>query len=135
TSKEATSRSSQADVKRSTRLAAAIPAIALCGLVGAGLGASHRRSDADTLAGIAALPASPAPALKVGRPDPLPSARFLSRWTIVRTATPARTRPVADAPVISTLARQTPEGTANAVPVLRSATDAEGRVWVEVHLP
>jgi L,D-transpeptidase catalytic domain len=122
-------------VKRSTRLAAATAAIAVCGLVGAGLGVSHRQNDAGALEGLAALPASPAPALKLGRPDRLPSGRFLSRWTIVRTAAPARTRPAANASVVTQLTRQTPEGTPTAVPVLRSRTDAEGGVWIEVRLP
>jgi hypothetical protein len=81
------------------------------------------------------LPASPEPALKVGPPARLPPGRFLSRWTIVRTAAPARTRPAADAPMIIELARQTPEGTPNALPVLRSRLDVGGRVWVEVGLP
>jgi L,D-transpeptidase catalytic domain len=121
-------------VKRSTRLAAATAAIAVGGLLGAGLGASDRRNDAIP-AGLAVLPASPEPALKVGPPARLPSGRFLSRWTIVRTAAPARTRPAADAPLITQLARQTPEGTPNALPVVRSRLDVKGRVWVEVRLP
>jgi L,D-transpeptidase catalytic domain len=122
-------------VKRSTRLAAATAAIAVGGLVGAGLGAGHRRNDAATPERLAALPASPTPALKVGPPAQLPSGRFLSRWAIVRTAAPARTRPAVDAPVITQLARETPEGTPNAVPVLRSRSEDEGRVWVKVRLP
>jgi hypothetical protein len=82
-----------------------------------------------------ALPPSPAPALEVGLPARLPSGLFLSRWAIVRTAALARSRPTARAPVITRLTRQTPEGTRNALPVLRSRAEAEGRVWVEVRLP
>jgi L,D-transpeptidase catalytic domain len=81
------------------------------------------------------LPASPAPALKIGPPVQLPSGLFLSRWAIVRTAALARMRPTADAPVITQLTRQTPEGTQNALRVLRSRAEAEGQVWVEVGLP
>jgi hypothetical protein len=121
-------------MKRKTRLAAAAAAIALAGLVGAGVGASHLQKSGAASDDLAVLPASPAPALRIGSPEPLPSGRFLSRWTIVRTAAPARTRPAADAPVITQLAAHTPEGTPNAVLVLRSRPDAAGRVWVEVRL-
>jgi lipoprotein-anchoring transpeptidase ErfK/SrfK len=122
-------------VKPSTRLAAATAAVTLAGLVGAGLGVSHRRNDTAASGGLAALPASPALALKIGVPDRLGSGRFLSRWTIVRTAAPARTRPTAGAPMIAQLAEQTPEGTPNALSVLRSKPDPDGRLWVEVRLP
>lgn len=122
-------------MKRGTRLAAATAAVTLAGLVGAGLGISHRPTDSAASGGLRALPASPAPALKVGVPERLGSSRFLTRWTIVRTAAPARTRPAPDAPVIAQLVEQTAEGTPNAVQVLRSRPDTGGRLWVEVRLP
>jgi lipoprotein-anchoring transpeptidase ErfK/SrfK len=122
-------------MKRSTRLAAATAAVTLAGLVGAGLGVSHRRNDTAASARVPALPASPAPALKIGAPDRLSSGRFFSRWTVVRTAGPARARPAAGAPVIARLAEQTAEGMPNALPVLRSKPDRSGRLWVEVRLP
>jgi lipoprotein-anchoring transpeptidase ErfK/SrfK len=80
-------------VSLKTRLAAAAAAAAIAGLLAAGLGASHRKVlPSDQLA---ALPASPAPALEVGKPAGLPSRRYLSRWTIVRRPTLARAAPTA----------------------------------------
>jgi hypothetical protein len=122
-------------VKRSTRLVAATVAVTLAAVIGVGVGVSHRRSDPAASRDLAALPNSPAPALKIGAPDRLSSGRFLARWTIVRRAAPARTRPAADAPAITQLAARTPEGTPNALPVLRSKPGPDGRLWVEVRLP
>jgi hypothetical protein len=83
----------------------------------------------------APLPASPAPALKIGGPVLLPSSRDTSRWTVVRTPTVARTEADERAAIVARLATQTPEGTANLVTVLRAKADASGRLWVEVRLP
>ena len=121
-------------MKRSTRLAAVSTAATLAGLLSAGLGGSDR-SDKSAASDLARLPASPAPALKVGAPRPLTSGRYLSRWTVVRTATLVRAGPSGHAPVIAALAATAPEGTPNALTVLRARADSERELWVEVRLP
>jgi hypothetical protein len=117
------------------RLAAAFAALILISLLWAGLGGSHRRGADLPSAAYRSLPAAPAPALKVGSPEQLPSSRFLSRWTIVRRPTLARRRPSVHASVIAALVTKAPEGIPNALAVVRTKTDQEGRVWVEVQLP
>jgi hypothetical protein len=103
------------------------------GLLWSGIG-SGDRLHATAALNPAALPAAPAPALRIGRPDRLPSSRFLSRWTVVRTPAIARSRPSVGAPAIAEVGPSTPEGTANVVMVLRSRVSA-GALWVEVRLP
>lgn len=122
-------------MKRSTRLSVALTTVALVSLPAAGLGVGHRRAVTASVPDLAALPLSPAPALKIGRLEWLGSAAFVARWSIVREAAPARGRPETDAPVVADLALRSPEGTPNALQVLRSKSDAEGRIWVEVRLP
>ena len=96
--------------------------------------AAHAAPTADWSA-YGSLPASPPPALRIGRVAPLASDRHLSRWTSVRLATAARMAPRPDAPVVARLAATAPEGTANALAVVRSATGSDGRVWVQARLP
>jgi hypothetical protein len=81
-----------------------------------------------------ALPAAPQSALQVGRPRPL-AAQEVSRWTVVRAATPARSAPRESAPVLARLPATTPEGTENLLVVLGTRADAGGRVWVRARLP
>jgi hypothetical protein len=122
-------------VKLRVRLRAALCVAALTGLLWAHLGETDRARTTPTFESFASLPGSPPPALEVGPAERLSSGRFFSRWTIVRAPAAAHTRPAARAPVIAQLARQTSEGTPNALPVLRSTTDPSGRLWVEVRLP
>jgi hypothetical protein len=122
-------------MKRTTRLTAALAAVIFAGLFGAGLGVSHRQQQTTAAAGLAALPASPAPVPKIGRPERLSSGRYLSRWTIVRRPTVAHAGPSANSAVVADLTTSTPEGTANALGVLRARTGTDGRLWVEVRLP
>jgi L,D-transpeptidase catalytic domain len=112
-----------------------IGAVVLVSLLVAGVGVGHRRTDKATLMRLTALPASPAPALKIGLPERLGSGAFVARWTTVRAAAPARARPEADAAVITTLATRSSDGTPNALQVVRSTADVTGRLWVEVRLP
>jgi L,D-transpeptidase catalytic domain len=121
-----------------------IGAVAVASLLIAGDGFGDRRNTAiltgpaantAMLTGLVALPSSPPPALKVELPERLRSPSFVARWTIVRRAAPARTRPEADAPAITTLAKRSPDGMPNALQVLRSRSDTAGRLWVEVRLP
>jgi hypothetical protein len=114
------------------RLAAALGAAALAGLLGAGLGDSHRQ--ADMSANVAAIPAAPAPALRIGKAEPLSSQRFVTRWTVVRRATPAYAAPSRRAAVIGEVRGRAPEGTPNLVSVLTTSSTADG-VWVRVRLP
>jgi L,D-transpeptidase catalytic domain len=97
--------------------------------------AAHRQSVGASSWGLAALRAPPAPALKIGAPVRLDSGRFLGRWTILRAGADAHTRPGPDAPVITRLGRWTSDGTPNALQVLGSRADGDGRLWVEVRLP
>jgi hypothetical protein len=122
-------------VKLIARLAAALFIVALIGLVGANLRGGDRTKPEAAFDSFASLPGSPPPALKIGAPERLGAGRFVSRWTTVRTAAIAHVRPAANAPVIAQIARETPEGTPNALPVLRSKSDSSKRLWVQVRLP
>ena len=122
-------------MRRGIRLPATLGAATLAGLLGAGLGAGDRQQQATAAADIAALPASPAPALKIGRPERLSSGRYLSRWTIVRRPTVAHAEPNAGSAIVAELATSTPEGTPSALSVLRATTGTDGRLWVLVRLP
>jgi hypothetical protein len=79
------------------------------------------------------LPRAPAPALRVGEPQPLHDANA-SVWADVRHLVAAREAPIGSAASVTELSRRTPEGTANAVLVLGRRRTA-GRVWVRVRLP
>jgi L,D-transpeptidase-like protein len=108
---------------------------ALVALLSASLWA---RADVETVgrsSRVEGLPASPAPALKIGQPTPLPSSRHLSRWSVVRIPTVARAEPDPGAVIVTRLAERTPEGTANLLTVLGTKEDSSGRLWVQVRLP
>jgi hypothetical protein len=122
-------------VKRSTRLTVALAAATLAGLLSAGLGASHRDKQNTSSAGFGELRPSPAPALKIGRPERLSPGRYVSRWTVIRRPTDAHARPSARSSVVAELATSAPEGTPNLLTVLRARPGADGRLWVEVRLP
>jgi L,D-transpeptidase-like protein len=117
------------------RLAAALAVVTAISLLWAGLGNSHRQRAEPSAAAYRSLPAAPAPALKVGRPERLSFSRFSSRWTTVRRPTLARSRPSVSASVIAKLWTRAPEGTPNALSVIATRADAQSRVWVEVRLP
>ena len=119
-------------MKVTIRLAAALAAATLVGLFGAGLGDSHRQ--ADIYAAAEGLPAAPAPALHIGNAEPLPSQRFVTRWTVVRTTTTAYAAPSRSAAVVAEVQGYAPEGTPNLVPVLATSSTSGG-VWVRVRLP
>lgn len=104
-------------------------------LLAAGPAVSHRQTQAPASADLAALPASPAPALHIGRPELLSPGRYLSRWTIVRRRTAAHAEPNASSTVVAQLATLTSEGTPNALSVLGVRAGADGGLWVEVRLP
>jgi hypothetical protein len=126
-------------MRRCTRLAVAVAAATVVGLFWVGLGPSHDETQsASALASasvFASLPASPLPALKIEKPDQLSSARYLSRWSVVRVPAAAHAAPSAGSPVVARLATRTPEGTADVVTVLRARTGPDSGVWVEVRLP
>jgi lipoprotein-anchoring transpeptidase ErfK/SrfK len=117
------------------RLAAALAVVIASSLLWAGLGDSHGQKADPSAAAYKSLPAAPAPALRVGRPERLSSSRSSSRWTTVRRPTLARSRPSASASVIAELSTRAPEGTPNALSVIATRTEAQSRVWVEVRLP
>jgi L,D-transpeptidase catalytic domain len=81
------------------------------------------------------LPEPPAAAFRVGRPVPLPTARYESRWASVRRDVAARAGARAGTRVVARVTRRTPEGTSNLLPVLGRRKDASGRLWVRVRLP
>jgi L,D-transpeptidase catalytic domain len=119
-------------VKVVTRLAAALAAATLAGLLGVGLRDSDRQ--AEVSAGVAALPATPAPALQIGNSEPLPSQRFVSRWTVVRRAAAVYAAPTPRAAVLAEVDGYAPEGTPSLVPVLGTSATSGG-LWVKVRLP
>jgi hypothetical protein len=122
-------------VKLILRTAAALTAATLFGLLSTNFGERHPTKSAAASDSFKSIPRSAPSALEIGPIEPLESDRFFSRWTTVRAAAAARARPTARAAVIAWLADRTPEGTANALPVLRSMSDSSGRLWVEVRLP
>jgi lipoprotein-anchoring transpeptidase ErfK/SrfK len=122
-------------LKPTVRLTAALAVTVTICLLWAGLGGSHRPRASSASGNDAALPAAPAPALTIGRPEPLRSSGFLSRWTSLRTTALARVRPAGSARVVAELRPTTPEGTANVLAVLRARPDAAGALWVKVRLP
>jgi L,D-transpeptidase-like protein len=122
-------------LKPTVRLTAALAVTVTVSLLWAGLGDSDRPRASSPSGSYAALPAAPAPALKIGRPDQLRSSRFLSRWTSVRATALARDRPATSGRVVAELRMSTPEGTANVLTVLRAKLDAAGALWVKVRLP
>jgi lipoprotein-anchoring transpeptidase ErfK/SrfK len=121
-------------VKRAAGLAVAVAALATAGLLWAGHGLGNRQR-AHASADLAALPAPPAPALKIGRALPLGRDSYRSRWTIVRIPTAAHAQPALSSAVVTRLGVSAPEGTPNLLSVLGTRTGRDGRLWVEVRLP
>jgi hypothetical protein len=114
-----------------------VAAATVAGLLWVGVGPSHddRRPASASASSFASLPASPVPALEIGKPDRLASARYLTRWSVVRVPAAAHAAPSTGSPVVARLETRTPEGTANALMVLRTRTGMDGGVWIEVRLP
>jgi hypothetical protein len=112
-----------------------LAAAAVIGLLWTAYAGSDRPNASTARVDYASLPSAPSPALRMGRPEQLGSSRFVSRWTTVRAPALARALPSVSAPVAAELATRTADGTASALTVLRSKTDARGGVWVEVRLP
>jgi lipoprotein-anchoring transpeptidase ErfK/SrfK len=102
----------------------------LVGQIWIDLSGSHRPEETAASAAFDALPAAPAPALDIGRPDHLASGRYLSRWTIVRARTVARTEPAANSQPVASLAIATPDRTPNVVDRqrLRAVLHRNGRL-------
>ena len=119
----------------SARFPAALVLAVIASLVWGAFGGSNRTNTNAAFETFASLPASPPPALEIRALEPLGSDRFLSRWTTVRAATAARLQPAMDAAAVARVPRETPEGTPNALPVLRTRGDSTGQVWVKVRLP
>lgn len=84
---------------------------------------------------VAGLAPSPAPAFRIGKPVPLSSNRFRSRWSAVRRTVVARARPASGAAPVATLRARTPEGTTNIVTPVSRAEDRAGGLWIRVSLP
>jgi hypothetical protein len=122
-------------LKLTFRLTLALASIILIGQVWTGLSSSSREAETAAFAAPDALPVAPAPALRIGRPEHLASGRYLSRWTIVRAQTVARSEPAATSPLVVSLTTTTPDRTPNALTVLGTRTDAGGQLWVRVRLP
>jgi L,D-transpeptidase catalytic domain len=124
-------------MRRRTRLVVTVAAATVVGLLWVGLGPSHddNRPASASASSFASLPASPAPALEIGKPDRLASARYLTRWSVVRVPTSAHAAPSTGSPVVARLLTRTPEDTADVLTVLRARTGLDGGVWIEVRLP
>ncbi len=121
-------------MKRRTRLAAAFAAATVAVLLAAGLGVGHREQTGAS-PDLAVLPASPHPALEVGRPEGLSSGRHLSRWTVVRRVTVAHAEPSGSSGAVAELETNAPEGTPNLLTVLQARPGRDGTLWVQVRLP
>jgi L,D-transpeptidase catalytic domain len=116
------------------RRAAAAGAVALA--AGAALLAPRASEPVHLRAATApALPDPVRPAFTPGQPHLLGSLRDVARWAPVQRPAVARAAPGGSAPFVTRLGTLTPEGTRNAVAVLRTATDAAGRPWALVRLP
>jgi lipoprotein-anchoring transpeptidase ErfK/SrfK len=109
--------------------------VAVASLAWGGLAGSHRAQTNSVFEAFASLPNAPPPAIRIGAPEPLGPDRFLSRWTTVRAAAVAHLRPATDAAIVAHVPKETPEGTPNAVPVLRARAGSSRQVWVEVRVP
>jgi hypothetical protein len=94
----------------------------------------HAAPDQSSLATLE-LPAPPAPAFAIPRPRALETSADAARWAPLRRAVEVRSAPDPDAHVIERLATETPEGTANIVPVIDRREDRAGTTWVQVRAP
>jgi hypothetical protein len=125
-------------VRARTRLGVAVVVATCLGVLLLGADATDDAQPASDVASpstLAALPASPTPALVIEKPAPLFPARYLSRWSTVRRSTVAHAAAAARSPVVARLSTTTSDGTAEVLSVLRARTGADGRLWVEVRLP
>ncbi len=116
-------------------MTSAIVVVSVAALLWAGFGTDRASSETAASVLLGGLPAAPAPALEIGRPQQLGPGRDLSRWAIVRTRTVAYAAPEATSRIVATLGVGTPERVPNALTVLGASADAAGRVWVRVRLP
>jgi hypothetical protein len=81
------------------------------------------------------LPAPPAPAFAIPRPRGLSTSADAARWAPLLHDVEIRSAPDPDAPAVERVATETPEGTANIVPVLERRQDRAGTMWVQVRAP
>jgi lipoprotein-anchoring transpeptidase ErfK/SrfK len=82
-----------------------------------------------------ALPASPAPAFAIPRPQALETSAHATRWAPVLRAVGIRTEPDPAAPGVGHLHTVTPEGTENIAPVLGRRQHRSGVIWIRVRAP
>jgi lipoprotein-anchoring transpeptidase ErfK/SrfK len=120
-------------MRRTRLVACAVGAVAV-GLIAALHGAPPGRGTSSPSIDAASLPRPVRPAFTPGRPTPLSSTRFVSRWAPVRAAVTARRRPAATAAPVALVPTQTSDGTTNIVVVLGRRTDHAGRLWVRVSM-
>jgi hypothetical protein len=86
-------------------------------------------------AGPRTLPPAPRSALVIPEPRALPNEPHLTRWAPLRRAVTARSAPSTSGAAIVRLALRAPEGTPHPLPLLGSARDERGRLWLRVRLP
>ena len=131
-------------MKLGFRLALTAVAVALFGLLRTGVATDGHHGEARAPLGRAglqsslsleALPSSPAPALRIGRPEPLAPGRYLSRWSIVRASAVAHAEPLASSPIVARLGATTTDETPNVLTVVDSRSNSSGQLWVKVRLP
>ena len=116
-------------------LASGALVILVAGLVVVGSAVSARSPQSETsVATGPRLPQPLTPAFRVGKPARLSDTRSTAKWAPVRRPAAAHTAPSSSAPVVSTLATRTPEGTRNVVAVIGHRQDRSGAAWVEVRL-
>ena len=90
------------------------------------------QDDSPGAVSVAGVPRPVRPAFIPGRPEPLGSTRFLSRWATVRRSVVARRAPGPLSRVVASVPRRTPEGTVNIVRVLGHRAAWRGHLWVRV---
>jgi hypothetical protein len=121
---------------RSRRTLAAVVAMATIAALAASAMALRPGSEQRARAVRAiSVPAPVAPAFVPGAPRALGSGRHLSYWAPVRRPAVARAAPTLRARSVAVVGTRTPEGTDNAVSVLRRRRDGDGRTWVLARLP
>lgn len=114
-------------------LIAVVVGILAVGVAAPPAGQRSKRDSRDLIS-LAGVPRPIRPAFTPGRPEPLGSTRFLSRWATIRQPVAARRRADTGSAVVGSIELRTPEGTANIVRVLDHRTDGRGRLWVRVAL-
>jgi lipoprotein-anchoring transpeptidase ErfK/SrfK len=108
---------------------------ALVVLTTATIAVARSQSPPRTDSSVDGLPASPAPAFAIPRPRALVPSAHETRWAPLLQDVAVRSSPDPASSALARLATETPEGTANLVPVLARARNVDGSIWIRVRAP